>query len=284
MSEGNIYFCNWVKESNEFVLSLHANPSISARGEDIAALKVELCDQIILWNGDGEAVLELFPPIEINGTGKNIYVEICYNNNEILENRKDDFYENGYCNKCKHGIGKRTVTSLSLKRVPKEPIIGIKSELPRIEIYSKKFISLFNQNELDLMSFIPVLLNGEETEYVEVVPKKTIKHVGHKGAKYPTKFSQSWRCTECKREVFKSSVEGYEFGTIFISPESLLGDLPSIIFIDTGRNCSMAIRNDRWMQIAKNKDAKKICTSPVVVLKSEYVEIPKLREPGKFNW
>ncbi len=62
MSEGGIYLCKWRQVEGEYFLELQANPSLVANGGDLEECKEEICMQIISWNGDGEAILELFPP------------------------------------------------------------------------------------------------------------------------------------------------------------------------------------------------------------------------------
>lgn len=88
----------------------------------------------------------------------------------------------------------------------------------------------------------------------------------------------------CGRKAIDGIVEGYNWFTTFVDKKDIGHNPASLFFLDD-HSISMTVRNDRWKELRKNKkETKGISTAHVVVLDSEYVEIPELNQPEKFDW
>lgn len=286
-AEGNVYLCEVEREDQEYILKLKDNSSITARGLDIKLLKLEICEQIISWNGDGEAILEIIPGSESapDCRGRALYSEVVFNTKVTLLN-KEELFESGYCKKCGYGMGGRTKKSLDVGSKPKGLVCGVDSSRPGIKIYSNKFIEILSDRAKITFNTWPVLCNGQSTNYFELRPDFLLHPVSIKGGEYVTTFHRSWHCTECLREVVTFTHDEYEYGTLFISDLSILEHEHKIIFIDTTKTISLAIRNDVRAELSQIKEAKSLSTCSVVVVSSEYVDTssPVLPKPEKFDW
>lgn len=289
MTEGNVYLCDKKEKGKKYFLELIENRKIKSSGECLEDCKVNICMQIIDWNGDGEAVLEFIPDKHKKmKTGTHLYTSLGYNDDINILNI-NDLFVGGVCKKCLYGIGKRNDELLNLERKPTNALVGtcakpVHNETdtfyvnPTIKIYSNKFIQLLTTDERKLFDIKPILVKGKMSEYSELIPHTTITHCGHVGAEYPTHYNESWHCSECDRSLFYVFVEPYKYNHIFLDPKTI-NDNPTVFFVNYGSSMSLAIRNDRWAELLKyRKETKGITTNPIVVLESKYVEYPELGE------
>lgn len=293
-SGGNIYICEKKLRRGKYLLTLLDNQEIKSSGADLEQCKIDICGQIILWNGDGEAVLELTPEKSKRvATGIDMYRALGYNEGVDILNTTSPF-SGGSCSKCSHEIGGRTEELLNLKSKPKNVISCIDCRTKKDEndssrmfteiiVYHKKFIDLLTEEEQKYFDKRIVLLQGEESDYIELIPKKVIESCGHKGARYST--ITNWICNTCKRTQMSVYVKDlYPSKYIFMDPTTIPQN-NTIFFLKNSLHISLVVSNDRWAELFKYKnEIKGIATKPVVVLEEKYVEYPKLEEPEKFEW
>lgn len=291
---GNVYICEKKERNGKYFLTLLENKDIKASGEDLEWCKTEICSEIILWNGDGEAVLEFTPQkSKKTKTGIDMYRALGYNEGVDILNTSSPF-SGGSCKKCSHELGERSDELLNLEWKPKNVLACIdfrtrkdENDSPRIfkdiRIYHKKFIDLLSKDERKTFTIKPVLLKGKTSDYVELIPKEVIEACGHKGAKYST--LTNWKCNVCGRTQLSPLIrELYNNEYIFMDPKTIKRD-STIFFLKNSLHISLVVSNDRWAELFKHKkETKGIATSPVVVLEEQYVEYPKLEEPEKFEW
>lgn len=284
MAEGNVYLCSWKKTSEGIDAQLLADESVRVMTKSFSELKELLQEQIIEWNGDGEAVVELIPPSPSSTKkGINLYTDIGYNNRANVLN-SDSLYGNGYCSKCQFSLGQRNNNPLEIEGVLKGACVGVVGSYPIIQIYTWDFIKLLIDRTETSIEVLPVLKNGKETGYVEIKSVTAVKNVGCNGAEYPSVFQQSWQCDVCNRSKFIAQLNGASEGEYYLSSNSFHGQAPNITFVDSGMLTSIVLRNDLWSKIAKDKASKGIVTSPVVVLDDKFVEVPQLPTPKEFDW
>jgi len=286
MQEGNVYLCDKKKILGIYVLELLENKNIKSKGISLEACKVDICMQIIDWNGDGEAILEFIPLIDKKiSMGVHLYTILNSNNDSIKGTSTEELYSGRICKKCQFPLGKRNNNYIEVDQKPKGAIVDFFRSLPWREIYSEIFIELFTKEEKELFEVRDVLYKKKSCGYKEIFPKKTIHHVGHKNATYDWGYQNSWRCSLCRREIFTVlEVNNKNNDFVFISSESFTAD-ETILFIEHGGSVSLAIRNDRWQKLLKHKkETKGITTTSVVVLEEKYIEYPELDEPEKFEW
>ena len=292
---GNVYLCDKKEKNGKYFLSLLENKEIKASSEDLEWCKVEICSKIILWNGDGEAVLE-FPPEKSKKmpTGIDLYRILGYNEGVDILNTNHPFSE-GRCKKCLHELGERTDELLNLEWKPKNVIVSVdrrakkdKNDYSRIfkqiVIYHKKFINLFTEKEKSVFITKPVLIKGEESDYIELIPINIILQSGHKGADYYKGIVKSWKCSECGYFEYNLYAHEYKRRYAFVDPKMIRKN-PTIFFLNHGMHTLLIVRNDRWAELFKyKKEIKGIATNSAVVLEEKYVEYPELEEPEKFEW
>jgi hypothetical protein len=293
MAEGGIYLCEKKKFAGIYSLKLIDNPQIRAKGINLESCKEDICMQIIDWNGDGEAVLEFVPQklYKRLATGTDMYRQIGYNDTVDLLNT-NALYEGEICPKCKYALGKRTDETLDIEELPKgkKMVLGIKRKMPKhsnefvrlfpvIEAYHKELVEVLDK---DLFEMREILYKGKKSDYFELIPKKIIKNCSHKKAQYHKHpFLKNWRCTECGREELHFWTDQYKWENSLVNPADI-EDLPSMFFLDTGLHISLCVRNDKWVEIGKNK---KVVTNSVIVLDKEYVEIPEyFDESNNFDY
>jgi len=286
MIEGNVYLCNKKKTLGIYALELQDNKKIKSKGISLEACKVDICMQIIEWNGDGEAILEFIPSIaKKTATGVHIYTILNSNNDALDVTDTKELYEDGICDKCQFPLGKRNDKYIVVDRKPKGGIVHFYRSLPWREIYSDSFISLLSKKEQELFKTRDVQVNDKPCGYKEIFPKKIVHHVGHKNAIYDWGYQNSWKCDVCKKEIFSVlEIADKNNDFVFISSKCFSID-DTVLFIEHGGSVALAVRNDRWIELLKHKKAiKGIVTIPVVILEDKYVEYPKLEEPEKFEW
>ena len=285
MPEGGIYLCEWDEADGEYRLRLRTNPDLQAIGPDLDECMEDICMQIIEWNGDGEAILELFPPQRGKSFlgGAIMYAQVGYNDTtDALD--YEQLFEGRACPVCKFGIGTRSAEALRLASKPKGMVCGVTGCYPILKIYHKQFMSLLVENELATINVRPVYLNDQETNYVEVIAKRTIPAVGYKGASYPTSFQQSFRCGECGHEKFVVDAENIKQGTSFIDIKDIDADTGTMIVVDDGWCPSMAFLLGRWKQILDQTKRRGLTSNALAVLDSDYVERPALEVCTEFDW
>jgi len=218
--KGAIYLCTKKETKKGFELQLVEQPGIKISGEDLEWCKVEICMQIMQWNGDGEAVLEIIPELKKrHKTGIEMYRSLGYNEDVKLLNT-NDLFTGGICPKCKYGIGERTDELLNMAEKPstRYGIVSVRARtrreeedfpriFPVIKLYRKKVIELLTQEEKNLFEQREVLYKGKESDFLELIPKDVIAQCGHKGAEYPKIYHQTWKCNKCMRTQFTVSVK-----------------------------------------------------------------------------
>jgi hypothetical protein len=286
MEEGNVYLCNKKKTLGIYTLELQENKKIKSKGISLEACKVDICMQIMDWNGDGEAILEFIPSVaKKTATGVHVYTILNSNNDSLDATDTKELYEDGICDKCQFPLGKRNDKYIEVDRKPKGGIVHFYRSLPWREIYSDSFIALLTKEEQELFKTRDVLVNDKPCGYKEIFPQKIVNHVGHKNAIYNRVYQDSWRCNLCKREIFDIwKINNKKNNFVFISSKSFSID-DTVLFIEHGGSVALAVRNDRWIELLKHKkEIRGISTSPIVVLEEKYVEYPELEEPEKFEW
>ncbi|MBU2891848.1 hypothetical protein KO495_00760 [Colwellia sp. D2M02] len=285
MSEGNIYLIQCSLEQSLYKLTPYGLKDISASSKCIDSAQEDLCRQIIDATGDGEVILEIFPPIEKKNTvGKSFHVSIGYNDSVRALN-KEVLYKYGNCNKCHFGIkGERSLALLSVDAMPKGDVCGVSGCFPEIKIYSSSFIGALSSMEVAHLELRPVLYDKKECGYFELITKSAITPVGLKGAEYPNDFQQSWKCDICGHKAFSVFSEDFDYGTKFISPESINDSTTLMLFIDDGFSVSLMFRKETWKALIENNKKLRLVTDNVITVYPEFIESPILDEPSSFEW
>lgn len=284
MPEGGIYLCKRIYKKRQYFLTLQDNKNITSEGADLSECMEDISMQILEWNGDGEAVLELFPEQNKKGaTGATVFRTLSYNDSVDIVKGFDGFNE-GTCKLCMYGLGGRNANPLEVKWKPEGLVCGVSRIYPSTRLYSQKPIDVLSDEERATFETRPVLFDGKETGYFEAFPEVVIPYVGHKGAVYPDTFTQSWKCSECGRKEFYVELKPYSYSTTFIDAKHLAGDIPSLAFVKTSRSVAMSLRKDRWAELRESKKVKGMLSDPVVALDAEHIEMPELNKPEKFDW
>lgn len=285
MAEGGIYICKWTETNGEYTLQLRANPDLEVSGRDLEECMEDICLQIIGWNGDGEAVLELFPPQaakEIPG-GAILFAQIGYNDSARALDY-ETLFVGGACPVCKFGLGTRSDAAIRLESRPRGMTCAVHGCYPILLVFNKKFVEMLSDEERAHFDVRPVLFGQKPTDYLELIAKKTIRTVGYKGAEYPSTFQQSFRCGDCGREKFEVDAVGFKPGASFIDVDDIDCSSSTMIVIDDGWRQFPAFRLGRWQQLLERADRPRLLSKELVVLDSDYVEHPVLEECRKFDW
>jgi hypothetical protein len=285
MPEGGIYVCDWTKTKSGYSLALRSNPDIVSTGPNLDKCMEDICLQIVEWNGDGESVLELFPPPGGNRLtgGAVLFSSIAYNHDA----RAVDYaslFDGGACPVCKFGLGNRSAATLRIESPPQGIACAIHACYPILMVFHTKFVDSLTDEERAAFEIRPVFFGGRKSDYSELIAKKTIRTVGYKGADYPTAFHQSWRCNECGREKFEVVAAGFKPNSNFIDACEIDGSGSTMIVIDDGWRHIPAFRLARWKQLLAKKDLDGLLSESVVALDSDYVETPRLETCQEFDW
>lgn len=285
MAEGGIYLCKWDERNGEYKLWLRANPDLQVSGRDLNECMEDICLQIIGWNGDGEAVLELFPPQGKKSVpgGAILLAGIGYNDSaRVLD--YGALFEGGACPVCKFGVGTRSDAVLRFESRPKGMVCATDGCYPILLIFNKKFVDMLSNEERANFEIRPVFFNDNQTDYFELIANKTIRTVGYKGANYPTSFQQSFRCSKCGREKYDVEAEGFKNGTSFIDANDIDTESSTMVVIDDSWRQFPAFRLSRWEQLLERRDRRGLLSDELVVLDSDYVEHPALEVCNEFDW
>jgi len=283
MSEGQVYDCKFTEKDGVYSIELLDNPSIKSKDDDLEECKLDIYSQIMAWNGDGEAILELLPSI---GKKRKDSIQMYSNISAddwiyiVKENRKSVYKD--VCHVCQHDKkGNRTDALLELEHKPKTLIARTRGVNPDIEIVKESFLTLLSEEEQSLFTKRPVLYKGKECGYYELFPKEIVNTVGYKDAEYFSGFE----CQHCHHQRFSIRVNGYDDCPDFVSKLDFTNNYPSMFFIYDGCMKSLTFRNDRWKELKQHKkETKRVSSEPVFVLDSQYVEKPKnLKKFGRVD-
>lgn len=283
MSEGKVYDCKLIEKDCVYCIELLDNPSIRSEDTDLEECKLDIYSQIMDWNGDGEAVLELLPPLSKKRKDSiQLYSNVSSNDwIYIVKEIREQVYKD-VCPVCQHDKkANRTDAFLELERKPKAPIAYAEGVYPVIEIVKESFLNLLSKEEQNLFIKRPVLFKGKECGYYELLPKKTVNLVGYKNAEYPFGFE----CSKCNHKRFVVRVNGYDDGTYFVSKLDFANNYPSMFFVYGGFMKSLTFRNDRWKILKQHKkETRGVSSEPVFLLESEYIADPVLPKQDSFEW
>lgn len=283
MEEGNVYLCNHKERDGEYLLELQAHTSIVSQGDSLQDCMDDICDQIIQWNGDGEAILEVVSIDEVKG-GHGSYKVIKYGDSTSSTNSIADLYTGGACKKCSHPVGERNDISLELTEKPKKAVIGVWCPLPLISIFSDKFIDALPSEVLDRVRVLSVKYKGKDSGYKELVVPFSAKMTGVVGASYPSALQQNWLCSECGRSTFSVAARDYGLGVTFVNSEELPSFLPQFMAVDAGSRPDYVIHGELWKKLLGNRNLKGLCSDPMVILSPDKVEMPELILLDEFEW
>ena len=285
MPEGKIYLCSWTKTKSNYSLELRANPDLQYHGPDLEECMEEICMQIADWNGDGEAVLELFPPAGRKRlVGGSILFAVMGYNHSVRAIDYRALFADGACPVCKFGIGERSDAVLRVESPPQGIVCSLDACYPVIAVFDRSFVDAMSDSERGLFDIRPVIAGGKESSYVELVARHVVKTVGYKGADYPTAFQQSFRCGSCGREKFVVDAPKYKPDTVFIDERDVDGLASTMIVVDDSWRQSPAFRLDRWKELLGRRENHGLLSDPLVVLDSRYVETPVLDTCVHFDW
>lgn len=131
MSEGKVYDCKYEEKDGEYFLELVDNPSIQSEGDDLEECKIDIYFQIMDWNGDGEAALELLPShSKKTKMGIQLYVSASFNDWTCIKDKNYQVYKE-LCPTCKYGInGERNDALLEITRKPRATFSGVQGIYP----------------------------------------------------------------------------------------------------------------------------------------------------------
>jgi len=279
MNEANTYICYWRKSKKTYLLNLR-DTDISITGSDFNIAKQDICEKIIAWNGDGEAILEM---IKVDGKGKVLdegkYISISYNESVALNNFKEVY--NNYCSKCKFAVGKRNDTNLSISRIPESSVVGIDRMLPYVLIYSHDFINTLNRNDYNLFDIRDVYCNEIKTNYYELIPKTFIKEVGYKYGTYEYRFNLNSKCTECNRIMLSTYSNKLKDDIECYSSSEISTDM---FFVENALSVTLAMKKNRWLEIVQNMNLKGLISDEILLIDNEEIINPKLHEPKKYDF
>jgi len=283
MSEGQVYDCKFTEKDGMYKIELLDNPSIKSEDDDLEECKLDIYSQIMAWNGDGEAVLDLLPLV---GRKRKDSLQLYSNASSndwiyIVKENREKVYKD-VCPVCQHDKkANRTDTLLELECKPKAPVAYAEGVYPVIEIVKESFLNLLSEEEQSLFTKRPVLYNGKECGYYELFPKNIVKLVGYKDAEY----SFGFECSKCNHKRFSGRVKGYEDGTYFVSKLDFSDNYPSMFFLYGGFMKSLTFRNDRYKELKEHKkETRGLLREDVFLLNSEYVVDPILPIQESFEW
>jgi len=283
MSEGQVYDCKFTEKDGVYKIELLDNPSIKSEDDDLEECKLDIYSQIMAWNGDGEASLDLLP---LAGRKREDSLQLYSNVSsndwiKIVKEKREDIYKN-VCSVCQHDkTASRTDVLLELETKPKAAVAYAEGVYPIIEIVKDDFLNLLSKEEQNLFTKRPVLYNGKECGYYELFPKKTVAVVGYKGAEYIFGFE----CSKCSHKRFMVRVKGYVDGVEFVSKLDFANNYPSMFFLYGGFVQSLTFRNDRYKELKQHKkETRGLLGEAVFLLNAEYVVEPVLEKQDYFEW
>jgi len=283
MSEGQVYDCKFTEKEGVYKIELFDNPSIKSEDDDLEQCKLDIYSQIMAWNGDGEAVLELLPPLgKKRKDSIQLYSHVSSNDwIYIVKEKREQVYKD-VCSVCQHDKkANRTDALLELEEKPKAPVVYAEGVYPVIEIVKESFLNLLSKEEQRLFTKRPVLYKGKECGYYELFPQKTVKTVGYRDAEYIFGFE----CSKCNHKRFMLRVNGYNDGTDFVSKLDFSDNYPSMFFLYCGFMRNLTFRNDRWKELKQHKkETRGVSSESVFLLNAEYVVDPLLPIQDSFEW
>lgn len=145
-TEGNTYLANWEKAPSGYRAWLKRRPKDKVTGREEDELKEQLWEIALNAYGDGEACIELVPPLPAARNRASYFSPAWFqlNNNEGLEYEGDRalLYHRGLCPLCKAGLGGRNDVPRILP--PLRSDLGfVRWENPDACLVSEAFLKFF---------------------------------------------------------------------------------------------------------------------------------------------
>ncbi len=283
-SEGGTYVADWTRVGRKYRAILRDNRAIQVEASNLEELVEDLHDEIMKWQGDGEAVVELYPaPVPDSS-----FVALAYNEAVRVSNEPASLFEGGVCNKCGSGRGQRTAASLVLARKPRGDVFRAehpwpKDVMPARVCISAKLATRFSEKEQAVLGLRPIERPKDvKQEYFEICGEAVTSTVGLRGCTYATALGQSWKCTECGKSSLVIKEPKISSSARFLASSSLRGvDRDFFLFHESGiRGPRPAFAPARWHSLLDaSRDLKGLSSSEIIVLPDAQADLDPCLPP-----
>ncbi len=199
-TEGNLYIAHWEKKLAGYTAWLEKRPKEKIQGRTEAELKEHLWDLALEHYGDGEACIELVPPLPATRVGARYFDPQWFKlgSNEGLLNpggERADFFREGLCSFCKAGRGGRTKSPRTLTDIPRSDYAFIWGENPGTWIVTEAFLNFFGPLLGKTMSSLPCLTaKPSKKNFFELELTGTLRVVTHREGTH----NEAWICPKCQ--------------------------------------------------------------------------------------
>lgn len=249
--EGGVYVCEWKRTPKGYQVWVKGETMLFGRGPTFDDARDALVDKICLYNGDGEAVLELDPPLPATQT------EAKYTQPELMTigssatfeaaETASSLYAGPICSTCGGVTSGRSDKPLTVACLPPgvDGAFGhIGHALGHLYVFSENFISLLTDEERRRLVLRPVQLLAEAGKQADT--RKFYELLGPGG---PTAVSgqglkaSGWRCEACGYRTFGHWMDDPRIDG-FVAAEDLPAPLPTVFSVGTleVRLCTTAAR------------------------------------------
>lgn len=269
--EGKVYFVNYTFRENLYKLTLNANKNISSENIDLEQAKLDICEQICKWNGDGEAILEL---INANDglSSKEKWFVLEPVDSWWLENSEDNLFDKGICSSCKYTHGERTSINLQVKHKLKYGVGYFSNIRPWIYFYSKELVNQLEELSKSKIESRKIFRGQEELDYVEIVQRTTVRYQLKNSQEVDRTSKGTIECNQCFRKEFTGK------GTykIYLPQESLDGLDVAVISRDPLVEKCIAVSEHILNKLKRTGINNKCLTEEIEVLPRRELYLPQL--------
>jgi hypothetical protein len=268
MSEGKFYFVDWCIQNGIHKLQLQKNKDLFSESDNLDQAKEDLCSRICIWNGDGEAHLELVPETVLNDT----WVKIAPEKDLWLKNFGPDLYTHGLCDSCNLPQGERTKIQLESSTKMTGAICYFSNTLQHMNVYSSDFLSKLQTISKFEFNISPVLYKGENSSYYEILNSPSVNSKVKIGLDIDLGARTTFECGVCGIESYH--FKGKSFKDIYLAKEDL--ENSDFVIVESGRLRSryLAAKNSVVSQLGRTKLKDRFHTSDITVLKNSELYSP----------
>ncbi len=283
MREGKFYLVDWIYDEVKGVhqLSLQNKDDIIITSDSLEYAKDELRTRICLWNGDGEALIELLPQGKYGASFSMIKPSDDY----WLENYTKELFEGGICSGCKFPIGKRTDICLSSSSKPKEGACYFSNCIPLIHFYSESLLKQIQELSERKFEVKPVLHKGYECGYFEILDEPISKYKLPVEYDLNTDLRTTFECSICGRKSYDALLDA-KVGNVYLPLEDVFGKQVSVVKPKSLVMSGIVVKEALLKKLNRKGKQNKFLTSVVNVISNDRLHVPtdKLPIVTEIDW
>lgn len=271
--ESRVYVCCWDNDGGRWWLWVRSVTNVTGEGASFNEAEERLRDAVISWCGDGEAVFDFDPPLELPSQASQYsqpnLVLIAGDTFPDSFGPQDALFTDGICSGCNMGLGERSEVTLSVGIIDSGFEGGFTGYADSIDrhFFSESFLSLLRSDERSGFEFRAIERGKRARKrFFEFVAMPQIPFVGVRSMD-----ASGWECQQCGGRALSYFEPAIPFQD-FVCGVDLPNSLPSVFPVGQAHSPQLCMTTERWSQLVGCREAQGITSSPLGVVNQTMCE------------